>query len=622
MQQQPVYKLKATNINHPVQKVGKSFAVPLQDNRPKSIIQKKQLAALSRVVQKKSNNTGLPDNLKNGVENLSGIAMDDVKVHYNSAKPAQLNALAYAQGTDIHVAPGQEKHLPHEAWHVVQQKQGRVKPTLQMKASVPVNDDKGLELEADIMGRKALQLKARIGNLRTASVSSDIAQRVGDEDESEQDGHFIVNDSKAISENQVHKTDFLNALCSSVTGVADEVLAKVHQTSANCPYIAYWFSHYETQTPAYIEKALNRYAPGAFAADSWQDCMQAVSLRVKTAFQNHVATGTLGGVPEGIPKDLIEGEMPEKPTTVQLKEDVTQLCCGDDRKGGRETSSGNSDVPLETIATGSPRGEDVVALDDSPRRGPVTIVPGTNEPIALTTTHTTELATLASAHSISALQHSGGHVVSSSSSSSSGMAHAPVSGERTRREGSDGPFLNTKYDQMMRPWLEKMSGLILGKHYRQAYDILTDKTQARALQIGLELHESGHDAEKAALDNMSFASRAVIKICVPKNSSWVDDPDIASRVLPMYLEEYMHQYQARRNTFMSARTGAFKSTGKMKDMSEPGISIDDLDNRADYDEIDVMAQMHDWGFNVEEIGYVNRYDERKAFWEWLKSQHH
>ncbi len=72
------------------------------------------------------NNTGLPDNLKTGIENLSGYSMDDVQVHYNSGKPAQLNVLAYAQGTDIHVAPGQEKHLLHEAWHVVQQKQGRV----------------------------------------------------------------------------------------------------------------------------------------------------------------------------------------------------------------------------------------------------------------------------------------------------------------------------------------------------------------------------------------------------------------------------------------------------------------------------------------------------------------
>lgn len=74
--------------------------------------------------KKRPNDTGLPDDLKTSIENFSGYGMDDVKVHYNSGKPAQLNALAYAQGTDIHVAPGQEKHLPHEAWHVVQQKQG------------------------------------------------------------------------------------------------------------------------------------------------------------------------------------------------------------------------------------------------------------------------------------------------------------------------------------------------------------------------------------------------------------------------------------------------------------------------------------------------------------------
>ena len=103
-----------------------------------------------------ANNTGLPDNLKSGIENLSGLSMDSVRVHYNSSQPAQLNALAYAQGTDIHVAPGQEQHLPHEAWHVVQQAQGRVQPTMQMKEGIPINDDRGLEHEADVMGAKAL----------------------------------------------------------------------------------------------------------------------------------------------------------------------------------------------------------------------------------------------------------------------------------------------------------------------------------------------------------------------------------------------------------------------------------------------------------------------------------
>ena len=100
----------------------------------------------------KPNNTGLPDNLKTGIENLSGYSMNDVKVHYNSEKRAQLNALAYAQGTDIHVALGQEKHLPHEAWHIVQQKRGRVQPTAQLQG-VDVNGNERLEKEADKYGK-------------------------------------------------------------------------------------------------------------------------------------------------------------------------------------------------------------------------------------------------------------------------------------------------------------------------------------------------------------------------------------------------------------------------------------------------------------------------------------
>lgn len=116
----------------------------------------------------KPNNTGLPDNLKHGIENLSGMSMDSVKVHYNSSQPAQLNALAYAQGSDIHVAPGQEQHLPHEAWHVVQQAQGRVTPTMQMKEGVPVNDDRSLEHEADVMGTRA----ASMGVVQGKSIDS------------------------------------------------------------------------------------------------------------------------------------------------------------------------------------------------------------------------------------------------------------------------------------------------------------------------------------------------------------------------------------------------------------------------------------------------------------------
>ena len=132
----------------------------LKDNRTSTIDQRKLRSGIdssdnTKTPIQRKNNTGLPDNLKAGIENLSGYSMDDVKVHYNSSKPAQLQAHAYAKGTDIHLASGQEKHLPHEAWHVVQQKQGRVKPTMQFKGKVNINDDVGLEKEADVMGEKA-----------------------------------------------------------------------------------------------------------------------------------------------------------------------------------------------------------------------------------------------------------------------------------------------------------------------------------------------------------------------------------------------------------------------------------------------------------------------------------
>ncbi len=130
--------------------------------------------------EEKPNNTGLPDNLKTGIENLSGYSMDDVRVHYNSSKPAQLQAFAYAQGSDIHIAPGQEQHLPHEAWHVVQQKQGRVQPTMQLQG-VNVNDNEGLEREADVMGEQVIrpitQFKYPLGLKNEKTVGSQMIQR-------------------------------------------------------------------------------------------------------------------------------------------------------------------------------------------------------------------------------------------------------------------------------------------------------------------------------------------------------------------------------------------------------------------------------------------------------------
>ena len=145
-----------------------------QASQEETLVQKKvePVPAQDTQTSTQENNTGMPDTLKAGIEALSGIPMDDVAVHYNSPQPAQVQALAYTQGTHIHVAPGQERHLAHEAWHAVQQKQGRVQPTLHARG-ITINDDQHLEREADTMGGQALQHKRQHSLPSTASDESD-----------------------------------------------------------------------------------------------------------------------------------------------------------------------------------------------------------------------------------------------------------------------------------------------------------------------------------------------------------------------------------------------------------------------------------------------------------------
>jgi hypothetical protein len=105
----------------------------------------------------------MPETVQAKMENSFGSDFSNVNIHEGD-NASKVNALAYTQGNDIHFATGQynpeskqgQELLGHELTHVVQQQEGRVKPTIQKKG-VAVNDDKGLEKEADEMGKLAAQ---------------------------------------------------------------------------------------------------------------------------------------------------------------------------------------------------------------------------------------------------------------------------------------------------------------------------------------------------------------------------------------------------------------------------------------------------------------------------------
>lgn len=145
----------------------------LKKGKEPMVLQKKQEPGRQRLHSGNSNMTGIPAEMKAQYEALSGFSFDDVRVHYNSDRPAQLQALAYTQGNQVYVGAGQEKHLPHELGHVVQQKLGVVKPNIQMEG-VPINDEEALEHQADEMGN--LQGSLEHGD-RTVSSVNHVVQR-------------------------------------------------------------------------------------------------------------------------------------------------------------------------------------------------------------------------------------------------------------------------------------------------------------------------------------------------------------------------------------------------------------------------------------------------------------
>lgn len=133
--------------------------VAQRDEDEEDLLQGKFAEPVQRMAE---NQTGIPNDVKQRMEESFGTDFSSVRVHPDSSSAPDVGALAYTQGTDIHFAPGQFKPdtsagqqlLGHELTHVVQQAEGRVQPTTEI-GGMPVNDNESLEHEADVLGAKA-----------------------------------------------------------------------------------------------------------------------------------------------------------------------------------------------------------------------------------------------------------------------------------------------------------------------------------------------------------------------------------------------------------------------------------------------------------------------------------
>ncbi|GLR18372.1 eCIS core domain-containing protein [Portibacter lacus] len=96
------------------------------------------------------------------MESSFGQDFSNVNFIQNSQSALSIGARAFARGEEIHFAPGEfnpstsrgRQLIGHELTHVIQQRQGRVSPTRQLKG-FQLNDNSTLEQEADDLGEKA-----------------------------------------------------------------------------------------------------------------------------------------------------------------------------------------------------------------------------------------------------------------------------------------------------------------------------------------------------------------------------------------------------------------------------------------------------------------------------------
>ena len=121
----------------------KSKSDPALEDKMRAKLQKR-FSFPNQEAHREPGGVPLPPAIQNEYEEKSGVPLDDVRVHYASDKPAELDADAFAYGSDIYLAPKEEQHLQHELTHVIQQKCGIVSTT-RMDGALPINDNEALE---------------------------------------------------------------------------------------------------------------------------------------------------------------------------------------------------------------------------------------------------------------------------------------------------------------------------------------------------------------------------------------------------------------------------------------------------------------------------------------------
>ncbi len=122
----------------------------------------------SRIQRASGRGAPLESSVRPDLESAFGTSFDNVSVHADSPLPAEVGAIAFTHGSDIHFAPGQYRPdtssglhtLSHELAHVVQQ--GGAAPTLHRLMSAPDFKKSAKEGALQTHGKTMTEIDARL----------------------------------------------------------------------------------------------------------------------------------------------------------------------------------------------------------------------------------------------------------------------------------------------------------------------------------------------------------------------------------------------------------------------------------------------------------------------------
>jgi len=219
-----------------------------------------------------------------------------VRIHTGDRAAAaadKVRARAFTLGEEIVFGPGEYRPdtvagrslLAHELTHVVQQT--------------------GSASSAAGTVQRAVQEEAPVAEGPAPTPSAEAAPAAAGEERAAATQAYVVEDSVAEAlPGQMRKSEFLDILQTSVCAAADESMAGTGQTSADCPWIDYWFGYYAGQDAEHVEGAIRKFAPEAAGAKAAGEYIGIVTARVRRSVDSWAKTGEMPDLPEGATADL------------------------------------------------------------------------------------------------------------------------------------------------------------------------------------------------------------------------------------------------------------------------------------------------------------------------------